>query len=51
MKSFHEEKKKYENHYSSLGLKNLTELVNKRIKGGGGKGTGKGNKKVLLNAN
>ena len=41
MKSFHED------HYSSLGLKNLTELVNKRIKGEVGGGAGKGNKKVF----
>jgi len=48
MKSFHEElKKKYENHYSSLGLKNLTELVNKRIKGEVGKEQAKEIKKYL----
>ena len=38
MKNIHEElRKKYENHYSLLGLKNLTELVNKRIRGEVGK--------------
>ena len=48
MKSFHEKlKKKYENHYSSLGLKNLTELVNKRIKDEVGEGQAKEIKKYL----
>jgi len=48
MKSFHEElKKKYENYYSSLGLKNLTELVNKRIKGEVGEEQAKEIKKYL----
>ena len=48
MKSFHEElKKKYENHYSLLGLKNLTELVNKRIKGEVGEEQAKEIKKYL----
>jgi len=48
MKSFHEElRKKYENHYSSLGLKNLTELVIKRIKGEVGEEQAKEIKKYL----
>ena len=50
MKSFHEDLRN-ENHYSSLGLKDLTELVNKHIKGKVGKEQAKEIKKVLLGGN